>query len=206
MLDEEPEASSSEYEDEEEQEQDQEPYQPQVVSIPTRRQPVKDGGYHDPPCDRCSRGRRWCYKEAGGGACFDCVKMKCRCEYSKGGLYTNEEGIEMEGEDDEPSAGPAILAAAKKETKRAGEKKGKGKGKARAEPKAKKIAKEFDEDAQGVKERWVDVSDDEPAKTQKKPARPRGHAKQAAAAAVQPDPGVQGTSTCDSLFLLLTSA
>jgi hypothetical protein len=51
------------------------------------RAPVREDECHDPPCGRCTRAKRSCFKEVGGGACYGCVKLKSRCEYSKGGLY-----------------------------------------------------------------------------------------------------------------------
>ena len=44
--------------------------------------PVPGGEVHIPPCGRCKRKSLPCTKEIGGGACFPCVKLKSKCDYS----------------------------------------------------------------------------------------------------------------------------
>ena len=48
----------------------------------TRRQPVKLDAINKPPCDRCIRGKRICYKEVSCVSCYSCVKLKCKCSYT----------------------------------------------------------------------------------------------------------------------------
>ena len=47
-----------------------------------RRQPVKLDVINKPPCDRCIRGKRICYKEVSCVSCYSCVKLKCKCSYT----------------------------------------------------------------------------------------------------------------------------
>ena len=159
--------------EEDDKEQEIEP----VLGNPRGWKLVKAGGYHDPPCDRCIRGKCSCFREEGGGACFNCVKMKCQCEYLKNGMYFNDSG----SEEVELSAGSAWLQAVKKQkvTKTWAENKGKGKGKGKA---SRDVVEESDEDLD-ANSRWVDIiSEDKPVKKEKKPIQAHGHVKLAAAA------------------------
>ena len=52
---------------------------------PARGQPVKLDSIHKPSCDRCVRGKRECHKEAWGGSCYTCVKLRYKCNYAKNG-------------------------------------------------------------------------------------------------------------------------
>ena len=85
---------------------------------PRRRPPTKAGGLHDPPCSTCKRLKNDCAKEVGKGACYRCMQLKRRCDYSKrGDLHS---ATEDENEEVGPSSGKKYVD------------KGKGKGKAKA--------------------------------------------------------------------------
>jgi hypothetical protein len=47
-----------------------------------RRVAQPTGKSHDPPCSRCKLGSRECMKDATGGSCMHCKKMKYKCEYA----------------------------------------------------------------------------------------------------------------------------
>ena len=92
---------------------------------PKRQKPVRENEYYDPPCNRCERVNRPCFKWGGAGACYGCVNSKRRCKYSRGGAY-NEES------DSEDRDGK--------------EKKAKAKAKARKSRKTKESIEDTDED------------------------------------------------------------
>ena len=120
-----------------------------------RREPVREDGYHDPPCGRCTRAK--C-------ACFSCVKLRSRCQYSKGGLYKDESDSEEQavGKEREENA------------------KAKWKAKASTQRKSKDLVEDADRNApdtpsRGLKSQ-VEISDDEekiikqPTRRRRKPA------------------------------------
>ena len=64
--------------------------------------------HHDPPCSRCSKAKRPCVMNQGGGSCVACKQLKYRCDYAtkaKGTKRSRVSGEELESENDEVEVG-----------------------------------------------------------------------------------------------------